>query len=234
MEQLNHKLTCKKCGEQLQTSAWHMTSENGLQHAGFQSQKKYFKKVWPQLKKVAKAWSAAATKAAKAAGEKKKPAMRPIHENEPGRKAQGLRKNTANRGMGHQVCRTRVMDSDVKSSSDGSFIPKTPPMTCRRMHAQQATQAGTHTSGVSIPHNSTLESNAVSMPMAPQLQLGWPPFATDSVATQNSSQEVSLHLVMPNLEIGTQQTQQTHPYEPPSLVHEVPGIQHMLCPCPAT
>ena len=64
-----------------------MTSENGLQHAGFQSQKKYFKKVWPQLKKVAKAWSAAATKAAKAAGEKKKPAMRPIHENEPGRKA---------------------------------------------------------------------------------------------------------------------------------------------------
>ena len=83
IEQLNCKLMHKKCGEQLQTSAWYMTSENSLQHAGFQSQKKYFKKVWPQLKKVAKAWSAAA----KAAGERKKPAMRPICENEPYRKA---------------------------------------------------------------------------------------------------------------------------------------------------
>ena len=66
MEQLNRKLTHKKRGEQLQTSARHMTSEGGLQHAGFQSQKKQFKKVWPQLKKVAKAQTAAATKAAKA------------------------------------------------------------------------------------------------------------------------------------------------------------------------
>ena len=86
MEQLNCKLAHKKCGEQLQTSARHMTSESGLQHIGFQSQKKHFKKVWPQLKKVAKVWIAAATKVAKAVREKKKAATRPIHEMEPGRK----------------------------------------------------------------------------------------------------------------------------------------------------
>jgi hypothetical protein len=197
MEQLNRKLTHKKGGEQLQTSARHMTSESGLQHAGFQSQKKHFKKVWPQLKKVAKARTAAATKAAKAAREKEKVATRPIHEIEPGRKTRGVRKMTAKQGTGHQVRRNRMMDSDVESSSDGSFIPKTPPMTHRKMHTQQAAQARTHTSTVSIPRDSTLESNVALMPMAPQLQIGQPPFTTDGVATPTSSQEVSLHLVKP-------------------------------------
>ena len=74
MEQLNCKLTHKKDREQLQTSACHMTSESGLQHTGFQTQKKNFKKVQPQLKKVAKAQTAAAAKAAEAAKEKEKAA----------------------------------------------------------------------------------------------------------------------------------------------------------------
>lgn len=86
MEQLNCKLTHKKVGMQLQTSACHMTSEGGLQHAGFQSQKKHFKKVWPQLKKTAKAQTAAATKAAKVAREKEEVAVRPICEIELGRR----------------------------------------------------------------------------------------------------------------------------------------------------
>jgi hypothetical protein len=124
MEQLNCKLTRKKGGEQLQTSARHMTSESGLQHAGFQSQKKHFKKVWPQLKKVAKARNAAATKAATAAKKKEKVATRPIHEIEPSRKTRGVRKMTAKQGMGRQVHKNRMMDSDVESSSDGSFIRK--------------------------------------------------------------------------------------------------------------
>lgn len=183
MEQLNRKLTRKKGGEQLHTLARHMTSENGLQHAGFQSQKKHFKKVWPQLKKVAKARSAAATKAAKATAEKKKAATRPIREIEPGRKACGLRKTTANRRTGHQVRKTRMVDSDAESSSDGSFIPQSPPMTRRRMHTRQAAQERMHTSAVPIPSNSTLESNAAFVPIAPQLQLGQPPFTTDGVAT---------------------------------------------------
>jgi len=43
-----------------------------------------------------------------------------------------------------------------------------------------------------------------------------PPFTTDGVATPTSSQEVSLHSGKPNLEIGTQQTQQTHLHKPTS------------------
>ena len=183
MEQLNRKLTHKKGGGQLQTSACHMTSESGLQHTGFQSQKKHFKKVWPQLKKVAKARTAAATKAVKAAKEKGKAATRPIHEIEPGRKTRGVRKTTAKQGMGHQVRRNRMMDSDVESSSDGSFTPKTPPMMRRKMHTQQAAQGSMHTSTVSIPRDSALESNVSLVPMAPRLQIGQPPFTTDGVAT---------------------------------------------------
>ena len=203
MAQLNRKLTHKKAGKQLQTSARHLTSESGLQHAGFQSQKKHFKKVWPQLKKVAKARTAAATKAAKAAREKEKVPTRPIHKIEQGRKPRGVRKTTAKQGMGQQVRRNKMMDSDSESSSDGSFIPKSPPMTRRKMHAQQAAQARTQTSTVSIPRDTTLESDVTLMPMAPQLQIGQPPFTTDGVATKTSSQEVSLHLVKPNLNIGT-------------------------------
>jgi len=233
MEQLNRKLTRRKHGEQLQTSARHMTSESGLQHAGFQSQKKQFKKVWPQLKKVAKAWTAAATKAAKAVREKEKATVRPVHQIEPGRKSQGVRKITAKRGMGHQVRRNWMMDSDIESSSDGSFVPKTPPLTCRKMHTRQAAQVRTHTSMVSIPRDSTLVSNVALVPMAPRLQTGQPPFTTDGVATPTTSQEVSLHLDKCNMEIGTQQTQQTHMCEPTGLVHEAPGIQCRLRPCPA-
>ncbi len=203
MEQLNRKLTRKKYGEQLQTSARHMTSESGLQHAGFQSQKKHFKKVWPQLKKVAKARTAAATKADKAAREKEKVAARPIHEIKPARKTRGVRKVTAKRGMGHQVRRNQMIDSDVETSSDSLFTPKTPPMTRRKMHTRQAAQARTHTSMVSIPGDSTLKSDAVLMPMAPRLQIGQPPLTTDSVATPTSSREVSSHLGMPKLEIWT-------------------------------
>jgi hypothetical protein len=233
MEQLNCKLTCKKGGEQLQTSACHMTSESGLQHAGFQSQKKHFKKVWLQLKKVAKAWNAAATKAATAAKKKEKVATRPIHEIEPSRKTRGVRKMTAKQGMGRQVCKNRMMDSDVESSSDGSFIRKTPPMTRRKMHTRQAAQARTHTSNVSKPRDSILEYDVALMPMAHQLQVGQPPFTTDGVATPTSSQEVSLHSSKLKLEIQTQQTQQTHLYKPTGLGHEDPGIQRMLRPRPA-
>ena len=230
MEQLNCKLTHKKVGMQLQTSACHMTSEGGLQHAGFQSQKKHFKKVWPQFKKIAKAQTAAATKAAKVAREKEEVAVRPICEIELGRRTWGVRKTTAKQGVEWQVHRNRMMDSDVKSSSDGLFIPKAPPITCRKMHAQQAAQARTHTSMISIPRDSILESNAALMPMAPHLQIGLPPFTTDSVATPTGSQDISLHSSKPNVEI---ETQETHLYRPSSLVHEVPGIQCKLCPCPA-
>ena len=233
MEQLNHKLTHKKHGEQLQTSACHMTSEGGLQHAGFQSQKKQFKKVWPQLKKVAKARTAAATKAAKAVAEKGRVTARPIHQIGPARKSRAVRKITAKQGMGHQVRRIWTIDSDIESSSDGSFVPRTPPMTRRKMHTRQAAQASTHTSAAPIPRASTLEYDATLMPMAPQLPIGQPPFTTDIVATRTSSQEVSLHSVRPNLEIGTHQTHQTHPDQPTSLVHDVPGIQRMLRPRPA-
>src|SRR5258706_13929992 len=131
MEQLNCKLTRKKYGEQLQTSARHMTSESGLQHAGFQSQKKHFKKVWPQLKKVAKARTAAATKADKAAREKEKVAARPIHEIKPARKTQGVRKVTAKRGKGHQVRRNQMMNSDGETSSVSLFTPKKQQLICR-------------------------------------------------------------------------------------------------------
>ena len=138
-----------------------------------------------------------------------------------------MRKTTAKQGVEQQVCRNRMMDSDVKSSSDGSFIPKAPPITHRKMHAQQAAQARTHTGMMSIPRDSILESNAALMPMAPHLQIGLPQFTTDSVATPTGSQDISLHSSKPNVEI------ETHLYRPSSLVHEVPGIQCKLCPCPA-
>jgi hypothetical protein len=97
----------------------------------------------------------------------------------------------------------------------------------------QAAQARTHTSNVSKPRDSILEYDVALMPMAHQLQVGQPPFTTDGVATPTSSQEVSVHSFKLNLEIETQQTQQTHLYKPTGLGHEEPGIQCMLCPCPA-
>src|SRR5258706_7521490 len=234
MEQLKRQLTHKPSRESLHTSACHMTSEGGLQHAGFQSQKKHFKQVWPQLKKVARARTTAATKAAKAAAEKENIAARPVHEIKPGRKTQGVRKPTAKRGVGPQVRRTRRLESDVESSSDGSFVPKTPPMTRRKLHTQQAAQARSHISMESIPGDSTLESNIALVPIAPRLQVGQPPFTTDDVATPTSSQAVSSQSGGHNLKIGTQQTQHAHLNKPPGLTHEDLGTQRVLRPRPAT
>jgi len=51
-----------------------------------------------------------------------------------------------------------------------------------------------------------------------------PPFTIDGVATPTGIKEVGLQSGKCNLEIGTQQTQQTHVYKPTGLVHGVPSV----------